>query len=751
MPIGTPTNRGSPSHSHIQVVPRAEDEHIQTYKQEHKELTPTFRSSSLLYPTPRESYSRSAEDQALNSSVPAKTFAEVARQICPKENENKSEHSVPAPVSFAGIVKLQPNRRKVPHQKKAQDSASVDAEVLPSPGHSAPPSFLKNSQNPAHEPATVVREPFPELKPRAAPANHSNTTDHKPATVVRWPFSEPKPRAAPANHSSTTDHKPATVIRWPFPEPKPRAAPANHSNTTEFLVSGESKSSTAATQSVASDPYCGIFERLLDPKHLREKPGEFNGQVVLVGHPNQDVSAHQWSSVSFEWENVGQYNYSQDTIEGPLASDCTKDSKAPGDTLKTFKLAAENREKLIVEKGHSKPQIVNKARPSLTEVLRAAAKSKTRDSTSKGASDYPYRDFVPRQAFHGSPQKETIQSGHLDDPFVVPLATKPSICVQTNNHLPNTKGTLDFQYKYPSGLPTIHTTATTLNNWRTQGETKAPTIFRSGGNAYKGLAQPSFREATPSETSNTLPSLKDQLSARIGPTKRPSVLTQGHVAVPRLGNQQPTARSLYPHMGLTIANPHRKFAHPDTAASARSNVSGLVVPPKGRQLGTISSKLPVSAVLQSSNPDDIRQAQECEIANGPSRQLPTKQCFKGPFFTDMMPTTHDPTVSLSVRVSEEEKLQDWFRNGCRPARQREYARSLAYNAADLERKLSGGEPVGANYIKKFENTGLFVRLYESLSEYYEENRSGNGGSYFNRGWTSAPLHLRGLGPDGNKS
>jgi len=50
----------------------------------------------------------------------------------------------------------------------------------------------------------------------------------------------------------------------------------------------------------------------------------------------------------------------------------------------------------------------------------------------------------------------------------------------------------------------------------------------------------------------------------------------------------------------------------------------------------------------------------------------------------------------------------------------------------------------AGQVNKSANTTLFVRLYESLSEYIEERRSESDKSYFNRTWNTSPSHFRTL-------
>ena len=211
---------------------------------------------------------------------------------------------------------------------------------------------------------------------------------------------------------------------------------------------------------------------------------------------------------------------------------------------------------------------------------------------------------------------------------------------------------------------------------------------------------------------------------------------------------------MFPPLGLTIANPHRVLTRLDTTATVYTNVSEVAVSSKATESEAATVNVSGTAALRFSDPDGIQQGQEYEVANGLSQQAPTIQKFKGPFFTESKPTAHDPTVSLSVHVSEEEKLLNWFRDGHRPTRQREYATTLvsAATAGGKGRWLGAiGDAIGVTHNSYFENTTPFVRLYEGLSEYIEEYRNGSGGSYFNKNWKAAPPQLRDLSTGGNNS
>lgn len=99
-----------------------------------------------------------------------------------------------------------------------------------------------------------------------------------------------------------------------------------------------------------------LFGNLPDLIRLSEQVGAFDGQIIFIGHPNRDISAHQWSSSPFQWVNIGRYSRSRGKVEGSLASDRLRGVDEPHDTMEYFKLAAENRQALVIEDGHSENQ-----------------------------------------------------------------------------------------------------------------------------------------------------------------------------------------------------------------------------------------------------------------------------------------------------------------------------------------------------------------------------------------------------------
>ncbi|OTA23886.1 hypothetical protein BTJ68_13049 [Hortaea werneckii EXF-2000] len=84
------------------------------------------------------------------------------------------------------------------------------------------------------------------------------------------------------------------------------------------------------------------------PTHLDTNPGSVNGQLQFIQHTNGDISAHQWSSSSFEWQNIGQFSNIRKKIEGQLTSNRLKGETAyqtlQQNTLAYFRTIAKQKE-----------------------------------------------------------------------------------------------------------------------------------------------------------------------------------------------------------------------------------------------------------------------------------------------------------------------------------------------------------------------------------------------------------------------
>jgi hypothetical protein len=743
-------------------VPRADHEPSQFSDNEYDMWTPTYRSPSLFCPVTSSRTIQQADEPVVPPSGPAKTFADMARRFCLKNNEADGEQPALSSASLPGVIKLQPIR-KTGHSRWRSMQGTDLCEAYGTGLDNV--STSSTSENMEH------------LLSMRKPASFAFLTSPK-NNVSYHPVTGCGETSCRSQHQIPLVSRTNTVYR------------------PSTLVETGQQDNTIGTHIDVNSQYTELFGKLPDPIRLHEQLGEFDGQVVFIGHPNRDVSAHQWSLASFQWENIGRYAHSRGKIEGSLASDRVKDLDSSHNALVYFKFAAENREKLVVESGRTEDNATDTVLSTHADVLHTTTTYNVSRSVAKDVSHYTYGNIASGQSFGevttpASVVSKTVKEEHLDDPFVaktIPPEMDVSVRVPSIIKLVDVKGSLDLEYKFPAGsstpsrLPIKHT-ANAASPERLQGEHRDASLIRSGTRPYGQLAgislreigfgeeaasglEFSFRQTTGSHRVPFLSSLhhieqrlklKDRAFVGGEQMKHPYDAVQvgapshGRIAVPRFGGPQPTARSLFPAMGMTVANPRRIISHLDTVVSAQPVP---IVSSQGLDSQITVADLTSTAGLLFSDPDGYRQSQEYEIANGLSQQAPTVQNFKGPFFTESKPTSHDPTAALSVHVSDEEKLRNWFHDGQRPARQREYAMTLVSAAATSRRdRCLGaiGKMTGATHKSLTENTTPFVRLYEGLSEYVEENRDGSGGSYFSRAWKAAPLHLRDFGLDGNNS
>ena len=251
---------------------------------------------------------------------------------------------------------------------------------------------------------------------------------------------------------------------------------------------------------------------------------------------------------------------------------------------------------------------------------------------------------------------------------------------------------------------------------------------------------------------------KNRLSELDGSARRSNPPVETRIAVPEVKGLQGSARALFPPPGLTVANPHRIVSTLNANAAPYKCVSTYTRNFEDTESEVTTVNAQQIANLQYSDPDSMRPAHALEIVNGLSHQAPTAQKFKGPFFAETMPTTNDPTTSLSFHINDKEKLMNWFRDGKCPARQQEYAMTLMATADTLSKPRNTKDfgTVGDGFSRKqnhekYENTPGFVRLYENLYEYLEESRAEGGCKFFTQTWKPAQSHHCDLNSDGNNS
>jgi hypothetical protein len=513
-----------------------------------------------------------------------------------------------------------------------------------------------------------------------------------------------------------------------------------------------------------------LFGTLPDPIQLSKQTGEFDGQVVFIGHPNRDVSAHQWSMPSFQWISIGRYSNFRGKIEGSLASDRLRGIDKPHDTLEYFKLAAENRQTLVTDNG-SLDQ-------STTLTHRGFDLGPDNAVSSQIRRDAPAVSFYNTAQIQGRTGLSLPRAASamftkavLEDPFVTAanvFSSQPLGSKRISDDWKHSTGSLDLAYRFPS--QTIVAMSNATSNLYGQ--------LRSG--IFSGEGAECFATNVSSGSSPQEVALSKDAATQHGiiaanissPQQRlpVSAILQRSLArsqhLEHIEASLPTSPEYEePNSSVTRTTKAPVSRHPALSRSAaplvytNSALSATAIPfarPTTTATAPRASESNVGLVrymtsgLRYSDPDGLRATQRYEVVNGLNQQAPTPQNFKGPFFTESKPTAHDPTVALTVRVSDEEELANWFRDGHRPARQKEYAKSLVA-AAEAGDKIRRFGTVDETYSKEksdpYANTVAFVRLYENLSEYAEEGRSGTDRSYFTRRWESARPQAQGVAFD----
>ncbi|KAF2109707.1 hypothetical protein BDV96DRAFT_233287 [Lophiotrema nucula] len=468
-----------------------------------------------------------------------------------------------------------------------------------------------------------------------------------------------------------------------------------------------------------------LFGQLPDPIRLSEEVGAFDGQVLFIAHPSRDVSAHQWSSDSYQWINIGTYSATRGKVEGSLASDRLRGAAVPHNTLEYFKAIALRRETTIREHGRPEEQVPQE--PSSTRRVEAlrntdtdryATLSSTSGSTA-GQIPSLNQTVLPRATtIAGVPTsssvKRTVTRDYLQDPFVDTPAKAPPPAVPTALNFTSPESVEDirrpaivpssmgFGYDFPTestvSIP-IQLTQAQREEF-TNRERERIRLMREGSisqydRSSSELQDVEFGEEAMSRYAATAPRpattrpqpplspedvrdrqrLKDGLAELGDQPRRPIAsflpeLSGGSIMNLSRAPPRPLARP----PGLTVANPTRvpstlnANAAPYTQARAYSRHEY----PTGRVPSPTSDETAVDPMrtdnLKFSDPDAVRQTQSHVVATGLGHQAPTSQNFKGPFFVNSMPTSRDPIAALAVQVSEDEKLRTWFQDGQRPAR-----------------------------------------------------------------------------------
>jgi hypothetical protein len=723
LPLGTPRQPGNVSfYPHIQIVPRRQ---LAGGDRDDLGEEPTFRSASLQFPpssNDRRPDSAASEDWA---STPGASFADMARGYNKKDTDGL-ERPTSGPMPLAGFLRLQSGRNR--------------------------------KGNKSWRPLQ--------------PSDLSGGDDYDPSSPIEAHSASELPfNVNPISLSLDTT--------------------GNNMNATYASPIDGGRFSSVDTQLDVVGNHIRLFGQLPDLIRLHEQTGDFDGQVVFIGHPNRDVSAHQWSSDSFQWVNIGLWSHSRHKVEGSLACERFSTALSPN-SIEYFKFAAQEKEKRIKEFGRKKVEPeTTEPRPSLTEADRMASLSTVSSSPSQ-----VFPAFTSANRTHETPERQSVAFDfsrnvtrtQLEDPFVTPpKRPQPAIPASLNFRAvpgPEVVGSMDFGYEFPlKSAPASSPFASRRTNMDPQSahmqherelhESRSELPPKDETSAH--LREVDFGEeassvfTTPAARMNSSQmqgsfspedickrqQLKTRLRELSSETNRPSQPADQRVAVSDVPMLNTNIRSLFPP-GLTVANPYRGAStlNANAAPYTRIPTAAQVLEESVGSTNTVANA-PPAAQLYFSDPDGSRQSHVHEIANGLGQQTTTRQNLSGPFFAESMPTAHNPTASLAFRDSDEDKLMNWFRDGQRPVRQQEYAKSLiATTPAGNKIRQSGaiGEGFGKDHGHfKYENTSFFTRILENFSDYAEESHTGVRSGYFTRAWKPAHPAMCDSSPDGNNS
>ncbi|KAF1952609.1 hypothetical protein CC80DRAFT_171224 [Byssothecium circinans] len=742
---------GATSHSHIRIVPRADYESTGN-RVFYEHNLPTFRSPSLQFPPPSSRESRRGSAQS-DASASGTTFADMARRFHQSDHDG-IERPTSGPVPLAGYIQLKSARNRQGNKTwrtPEPNNLGIDQGLgvaFDADASSSPADFGDLHSTPETSRLSPVQLRKPRCSPFDLPAIQTKPNNAAPSQSVGSTRQQYEPQEGDESISPTD---------------------------TRFNVN------------VMGD-YARVFGRLPDLIHLHEQTGDFDGQIVFIGHPNRDVSVHQWSSAVFQWVNIGVWSHMRCQIEGAIASDsvpnCTLDPKS----IEYFKEVALIREDLIKRYGREQdPKDPTEGPSTLADGGTTSVQFTTVQSPTVPLPIRTNGHHDHRSSIHSTSRNVTRE--HLDDPFVTPAKPQqPAVPMPFDLGVGKAGGlgsigTMNFNYQFPvkstldaRTFGSQHTN-TSLHQVYAQREHERLEVMRRGNTArdtpthlrdigFGEEAASSFSTPVARAIANQLPGplspedvlnrlqLKNKLSELGTQTRRSTLPGEQRIAIPEVTMQNHNIRTLFPP-GPTVANGRRgAISNLNATAAPYTRGPTTVQRSDASESELVTSMAALGPKLHFSDPDGVRQDHVHEIANGLDQQAPTRQNFHGPFFADSKPTANNPTATLAVSVAEEERLVNWFRDGQRPARQQDYARSLMVAAwgSNKERNLGaigeGSSPTQDETM--YENTPVFARVYENLLQYAEESRSGTR-DCFTHAWKPAAPHLRDTTAEGKGS
>lgn len=695
------------SHSHIQLVTRGSPDNHPTSGRHHRNITPSFCSQSLQ--SASSSYIQTLRKvNPVSEGAGGPSFADMARRL-PSSNNDSTERPDPLPLS--GYISFKPARNRQGNKNWRTlelSSLNIDATAEDGLDVDAPSSPM------AYRDPTALPDALPS-------SGKQNTLLQRPATEN----SMPQPDKV-AGMGQPDERQPNSFTTQAVPPLDPRS----NADPLAYLTR--------------------VFGGLPDLIHISEHTGKYDGEVVFIGHPNRNVSAHQWLAEPFQWVNVGTWSHTHRRIEGSIASDKVP-SEFPRDSIEQFKFLAESREKRALElKSLKNGQKLHKDTvPSIT----------TPSSTEE-----------TNRPVGGSSHSPTVFGigQHLEDPFVTP-AKQPraaAVPLSMSNRKATNIGSMDFNYEFPtkpmpmdSHQPYVQGDRQRPSVMYTQSE--IPTHLREvqfGEEAGSALSTPATHMKTnvpqislsPEEMQSRL-QIKNKLTELGNQPRQFSLPAEQRVAIPEMPSlNNNNIRALFPP-GPTVANPYRGVSTLNAkAAPYVSQYPAAQVSDASESAPSVVTAIYAPANLVFSDPAGALERSH-EVVNIDENKH-TPQTFKGPYFAKSVPTTKDPVAQRTPEIGHDDKLKNWFRDGKNPPRQIDYAKSLIAAAESNDNRDKHGA-VGqhlstAQAKTQYENTGLFVRLQENLKAYTDPDTKF---SPFTKAWKPAPQHLCDTTPEGNDS
>ncbi|KAJ9665923.1 hypothetical protein H2201_004047 [Coniosporium apollinis] len=229
-------------------------------------------------------------------------MARAAARADARELDNSDMDSIFGP-AHSGVVRLRPNR-KAKAAWKPLDLSDIDSDNY----YTKPEGLAKTNDFPRR----IEQILGDETNITALTSDSVSSRRDSVASLV-----------PPISHHSQYEFTPQARNRTPSKafNQTARADLANPAHTSTPSEPAQNRSNDSPVKPYPDDIITVFGPNLPKPGFLDQTEGEREGEVRFVHHPNDDVSAHQWSSTEFRWVNLGQFSYERKRTEGTLAKD----------------------------------------------------------------------------------------------------------------------------------------------------------------------------------------------------------------------------------------------------------------------------------------------------------------------------------------------------------------------------------------------------------------------------------------------